>query len=142
MAWWDFKIFIGVLVSIVVVGFCIIPLIKTICCIWPRVKPGEPISCTKKPCCWYFHFWENESKYIYLIFTYLFWIILVPEYLQIWPITFSMLIIFFYKSWIYDFFFLFHFVLAGFFSCFSLNKRLDRHFVIYFDLGELHRFRI
>ena len=141
MAWWDFKIFIGVLVSIVVVGFCIIPLIKTICCIWPRVKPGEPISCTKKPCCWYFHFWENESKYIYLIFTYLFWIILVPEYLQIWPITFSMLIIFFYKSWIYDFFF-FHFVLAGFFSCFYLNKRLDRHFVIYFDLGELHRFRI
>ena len=142
MAWWDFKIFIGVLASIVVVAFCIIPLIKTICCIWPRVKPGEPISCTKKPCCWYFHFWENESKYIYLIFTYLFWIILVPEYLQIWPITFSMLIIFFYKSWIYDFFFLFHFVLAGFFSCFSLNKRLDRHFVIYFDLGELHRFRI
>ena len=63
MAWWDFKIFIGVLVSIVVVGFCIIPLIKTICCIWPRVKPGEPISCTKKPCCWYFHFWKNESKY-------------------------------------------------------------------------------
>ena len=66
MAWWDFKIFIGVLVSIVVVGFCIIPLIKTICCIWPRVKPGEPISCTKKPCCWYFHFWTNESKYLYL----------------------------------------------------------------------------
>ena len=49
-----------------VVGFCIIPLIKTWCCIWPRVKPGEPISCTKKPCCWYFHFWKNESTYIYL----------------------------------------------------------------------------
>ena len=46
-----------------VVGFCIIPIIKTWCCIWPRVKPGEPISCTKKPCCWYFHFWKNESKY-------------------------------------------------------------------------------
>ena len=57
---WDFKLFIGIFVGIMVMGFIIIPIIKHLCCIWPRYKNG--IGCAKKPCCVYFHFWDNEGK--------------------------------------------------------------------------------
>ena len=57
---WDFKVFIGIFVGIMVMGFIIIPIIKHLCCIWPRYKNG--IGCAKKPCCVYFHFWDNEGK--------------------------------------------------------------------------------
>ena len=57
---WDFKIFIGIFVGIMVMGFIIIPIIKHLCCVWPRYKNG--IGCAKKPCCVYFHFWDSEGK--------------------------------------------------------------------------------
>ena len=56
----DFKLFLGIFVGIMVMGFIIIPIIKHLCCIWPRYKNG--IGCAKKPCCVYFHFWDNEGK--------------------------------------------------------------------------------
>ena len=119
MAWWDFKIFIAVLVSIVVVGFCIIPLIKTWCCIWPRVKPGEPISCTKKPCCWYFHFWKNESKSISIHFAHGIPSNLTPNVLNAHH-TFSQIL---------NLRFFLHFVLVVFLSVFFYkNRQLYRHF--------------
>ena len=57
---WDFKLFIGIFVGIMVMGFIIIPIIKHFCCVWPRYKNG--IGCAKKPCCVYFHFWDNEGE--------------------------------------------------------------------------------